>query len=131
MQNTSAAPRPARLTRSSSNRLVAGVCSGLARYLSADPVIVRLAFVIFAFTGGASILVYLVLRIFMPADDGTEVAALAADRAHETLALVLVAIGGVWLLANFGAFRFIDWQIGWPIVLIGIGLALLARRIRP
>jgi len=130
MQNT-ATTRPARLTRNSSNKVVVGVCSGLARYFGADPVIVRLAFVIFAFTGGASIPVYLALWIFMPADDGSAVATIGGDRAHETLALVLVAIGGVWLLANIGALRFIDWQLGWPIVLIGSGLALLARRIRP
>jgi hypothetical protein len=67
----------------------------------------------------------------MPPDDGTAVATVVTGRTHEALALVLIATGGVWLLANLGAFRFIDWESSWPIVLIGIGIALLARRIQP
>lgn len=128
---TTTRARPTRLTRSASNKMFAGVCSGLARYVTVDPAIVRLLFVVFAFAGGAAIPVYLVLWIVMPPDDGAPIVAVAADRAHETLALGLVAIGGIWLLANLGAFRFIDWRFGWPLVLIAIGIALLARRARP
>jgi phage shock protein C len=132
MQNTTTSGvRAARLSRSASNKMFAGVCSGIARYFTIDPAIVRLLFVVFAFAGGAAIPVYIVLWIVMPQDDGSAIVTVAADRAHETLALALVAIGGVWLLANLGAFRFIDWRFGWPIVLIAIGVALLARRTRP
>ncbi|MFN2124363.1 MAG: PspC domain-containing protein [Candidatus Promineifilaceae bacterium] len=35
-----------RLTRSSSDKIVAGVCGGLANYLEIDPVLVRLAFIV-------------------------------------------------------------------------------------
>ena len=132
MENaTTTRARATRLTRSASNKMFAGVCSGLARYFSVDPAIVRLLFVVFAFAGGAAIPVYIVLWIIMPPDDGAPIVAVAADRAHETLALALVAVGGIWLLANLGAFRFIDWRFGWPVVLIAIGVALLARRARP
>lgn len=128
---TTAAGRTGRLTRTTTDKVVAGVCGGLARYFSIDPALVRLAFVVFAFAGGASIPVYIVLWIVMPIDAGNADAIAVAGRGHETLALMLVAIGGIWLLANLGVFRFIDWQFGWPLALIAIGIALLARRIRP
>jgi len=123
--------RAGRLTRATHDKVVAGVCGGLARYFSIDPALVRLAFIVLAFAGGASILAYILLWVVMPIDDGSAAVTVVAGRAHETLALMLVAIGGIWLLANLGAFRFIDWQFGWPVALIAIGVALLARRIRP
>lgn len=126
--NTSTCPRV--LTRDSSDRVIAGVCSGLARYFGVDAVFIRLLFLVFAFAGGASIAVYFVLWVFMPA--GTEsVASSTAKRAPETIAILLIAIGAVWLLANLGAFAFVDWRIGWPLVLVAAGVALLARRMRP
>jgi phage shock protein C len=55
-----------KLTRSTTDRMIAGVCSGLADYFSLDPVLVRLAFAIFTLAGGAGPLIYLVLWIIMP-----------------------------------------------------------------
>ena len=134
MENTTptitSGSRAGRLTRSTTDKIVAGVCGGLARHFSIDPALVRLAFVVFAFFGGASIPVYVVLWIVMPIDDGSAVAPVSGTRTHEMLALMLVAIGGIWLAANLGVFRFIDFQFGWPIALIAIGIALLARGVR-
>ncbi len=55
------------LTRSSSDKMIAGVCGGLARYFGIDPAIVRLVFVL-AVLSGVSPLVYLVLWIVMPSE---------------------------------------------------------------
>ena len=54
-----------KLYRNSQNRMVAGVCSGLAEYLNIDPTIVR---VIWALVGlsGAGILAYLVCALIIP-----------------------------------------------------------------
>lgn len=47
-----------------------GVCSGLAEYLRMDVGLVRLVFIILAFvTGGAAILAYIAMGIFLPIDD--------------------------------------------------------------
>ena len=55
------------LTRSKSNRMIAGVCAGLGDYLNIDPTIVRLLFVLGFFTfNGAMLLVYLILAIVTP-----------------------------------------------------------------
>ena len=55
------------LTRSKSNRMIAGVCAGLGDYLNIDPTIVRLLFVLGFFTfNGAMLLVYLIMAIVNP-----------------------------------------------------------------
>ena len=56
-----------RLVRRRDDRMVAGVCSGLADYLGADPTVLRLlAVVAVAFTGGAALLAYLAAWILVP-----------------------------------------------------------------
>lgn len=123
-------PTRPRLYRSATDKVIAGVCGGLAQYFNIDPALVRLAFVVFALTGGAGVLLYIVLWIAVPVGSGTPAFALG-DRGHEMLATVLIAIGALWLLANFGAFSFINWRFAWPLVLIAAGAALLLRRVRP
>jgi phage shock protein C len=55
------------LYRSKSNRMVAGVCAGLADYLNVDPTVVRLLFVLgfFAVHGGI-LIAYLIMAIVTP-----------------------------------------------------------------
>jgi len=55
------------LTRSTSNRMIAGVCAGLGEYLGIDPTIIRLLAVLAFFTGfGGIALVYLVMALVVP-----------------------------------------------------------------
>jgi phage shock protein C len=53
------------LTRSTNDRMISGVCGGLAEYFNIDSAIVRLVFVL-AVLSGISPLVYVVLWIVMP-----------------------------------------------------------------
>lgn len=55
-----------RLTRSVSNKMIGGVCSGLAEYFSIDPTIVRLIFAGLVILYGQGLLLYLILWIVMP-----------------------------------------------------------------
>lgn len=55
------------VTRSTSNRMLAGVCAGLGGYLGIDPTIIRLLTVLAFFTGFSGIvIVYLVMAIVIP-----------------------------------------------------------------
>jgi phage shock protein PspC (stress-responsive transcriptional regulator) len=55
------------LTRSTSNRMIAGVCAGLGEYFGIDPTIVRLLFVLAFFTGfGGIAIVYLIMALVVP-----------------------------------------------------------------
>lgn len=55
-----------RLIRSRNNRMLFGVCAGLAEYLNVDPVIVRLLAVLLTLWNGVGLLIYLVLALIMP-----------------------------------------------------------------
>ncbi len=55
-----------RLYRSRSDRMVWGICGGLAKYFGIDPTIVRVIFVLLIFANGLGILAYIILAIVVP-----------------------------------------------------------------
>jgi phage shock protein C len=55
-----------RLYRKRTDRMLAGVCAGLADYLNIDPTIVRIIFVVLVFAGLGGVLVYLILWLITP-----------------------------------------------------------------
>lgn len=57
-----------RLYRNKSDVMIAGVCSGLGKYLDVDPTAIRLAFVLLSFIGLGGLWIYLALWIIMPVD---------------------------------------------------------------
>jgi phage shock protein PspC (stress-responsive transcriptional regulator) len=52
--------------RDPDNRVIGGVCSGLAAYWNMDPAIIRVVFIVLVLIGGSGLLVYLILWIVMP-----------------------------------------------------------------
>src|SRR3954451_12462403 len=61
-------PVPRRLTRSSSDKVLAGVAGGLGRYFDIDPIIFRIGFVVLTVAGGAGVLAYLAAWVLVPED---------------------------------------------------------------
>ncbi len=60
-----------RLTRSMSDRWLAGVCSGVANYFSWDVAILRLVYLVLTLcTAFSGIIIYIILWICMPEDNG-------------------------------------------------------------
>jgi phage shock protein C len=59
------------LRRAYHGRMLAGVCAGIADYLSVDVTLVRVAFAVFAFLGGAGIPAYLACLLLIP-EEGTD-----------------------------------------------------------
>jgi phage shock protein PspC (stress-responsive transcriptional regulator) len=68
-----AAPQAGRppLRRAYHGRMLAGVAAGLADYLGVDVMLIRIAFVVFTFLGGAGIPVYLACLLLIP-EEGTD-----------------------------------------------------------
>jgi phage shock protein PspC (stress-responsive transcriptional regulator) len=60
---------PRRITRSRDDRILGGVCAGIARHLDIDPVIVRIATVALVCAVGAGAVAYVAAWILMPLDD--------------------------------------------------------------
>jgi phage shock protein PspC (stress-responsive transcriptional regulator) len=61
-----ASGEPRRLYRSENDKILGGVCGGLANYLRVDPAVVRIIFALTSFGWGAGFLVYIVLWIVLP-----------------------------------------------------------------
>jgi phage shock protein C len=57
---------PKHLFRSNTDKMIAGVCGGLAQYLAVDPTIVRLVFLLLFFLGGSAIPIYLIMWVITP-----------------------------------------------------------------
>lgn len=55
-----------KLYRSEKNRMIAGVCGGIAEYFGIDPTLVRLGFVALSFMLGGGVLVYILAAIIIP-----------------------------------------------------------------
>jgi phage shock protein C len=55
-----------KLYRTRDERMLAGVCGGLAQFFSIDPTIVRLIFVVLALMGSTGLLIYIIMWIVVP-----------------------------------------------------------------
>ena len=55
-----------KLYKSNTNKMLEGVCGGIAEYFGVDPTIVRLAWVVFCALGGSGILTYIIAAIIIP-----------------------------------------------------------------
>src|SRR3954470_20224653 len=100
------------------DRKLAGVAGGLARHLDIDPVLLRVAFVVLVFFGGAGILIYVACWLLVP-EDGNPRAAVHLDVRNRTFALV--GVGALALLALL-ADSVGQWGFPWPLV----GVAVVA-----
>ena len=55
-----------KLYRSRTDRKLAGVCGGLAKYFGADATLIRVLFVVLAVLGGSGLVIYLAMWIIVP-----------------------------------------------------------------
>jgi len=122
------------LTRSRDDRVIAGVCAGLARYLGIDPVLVRIAALLLIFAGGVGIVLYIIGWIAMPEEravvDGVAEPDLDEDelerrRGAAILGILFVVVGIFFLLDE--VWPDLSWQYIWPVALIAVGLAIVLR----
>jgi phage shock protein PspC (stress-responsive transcriptional regulator) len=73
-------PAPRDLRRDTSDKLLGGVASGLARYVDADVTLVRIVFAVLSIIGGVGVPLYLACWLLIPEDGATE--SLAAEYMH-------------------------------------------------
>lgn len=70
-QGVYGAPGEHRLSRSSTDKMFAGVCAGLGRYIGVDPTLVRIAVAVATFFTAfvPGIILYIILALVIPRDD--------------------------------------------------------------
>ncbi|MFA9496774.1 MAG: PspC domain-containing protein [Candidatus Bathyarchaeota archaeon] len=55
-----------KLYRSQNNRMISGICAGIAEYFEIDPTLVRVIWVVFSVAGGAGVIAYIVAHFIVP-----------------------------------------------------------------
>lgn len=145
-----------KLFRSIDDYMVAGVCGGLADYFKIDSSLIRIIFVLLVLSGGAGILVYLILWLVVPKEEGEErkidreekmkeftddIKSKAKSMAKEIkidtkikksskkiniFGVILILIG-IAAIWNQISPILIDWNFFWPGLLILIGILVLFR----
>ena len=126
------------LYRHPTDKMIGGVCGGIAEYFGWDPVLVRVLWVVATFaTWGGGFLAYILLAVFLPTGDNKvgqlRPPALELSQKGVTWAAgLLMGLGALWLLANlgilpglWGTFWTVVAVLFWPAVLIGAGYLLL------
>ena len=122
---------PRQLRRSRQDKVLAGVCGGLARYLGIDPVVLRVLMVVLIFAG-VGIIAYIVAWIVIPeaAEGEPEGPADPQSRHGAAVALGagLIGLGGLLLLR--GTVPWFNSDIFWPVLVVagGVLLVISARR---
>jgi signal transduction histidine kinase len=101
-----------RLARSDDDRVVAGVCSGIAARGRSDPTFVRLAFALLSFAAGAGVVLYLGIWALTPAPGGT-----STSRRRKIFAVVLLLAAAQLALHGLGLAN----SLVWPLLLATVG----------
>jgi len=127
---------PKRLTKSRADRMIDGVCSGIAHYAGIDPTLIRLLFVLMIFLGGLGVVLYIVGMIIMPTVPAAagpaaqSMAAKPADKNTMFWGFLLIGVGIIWIMGNLGFTLWhhwwsVQWGIALPALLILAGVAFL------
>ena len=121
-----------RLARSRNDKVLGGVCSGVARSLGVDPLVVRVATIALALAGGAGLVAYVAAWLLLPrvGDEESLAQAVATTPERqdwgEAAAIGAIVVGIVLLVRSTGLW-FSD-RLVWPVVLAGFGLAVIWRQ---
>lgn len=141
-----------KLYRSTKDRIIGGVAGGLADYLDIDPTLVRLALALMFFAVQGILILYIIAWIILPErlvhsknnvtyettyDEDDEVYTINDNEATEeskeknqrTIGIVLVILGGLFLVENLVPF-FFHWERFWPVILIVVGIGILYKGVK-
>jgi phage shock protein C len=138
-----------KLYRDEQNKVFGGVCSGLAEYFDMDTTVVRLLFAFGFFIMGVGLVPYIILWVVLPrktynpftkpSDPSTvnyivppiipgqpfTPAPPKRSNGGVIFGFILILLGGVFLLHEFDFISFWEIHRFWPVVLVGLGIALI------
>jgi phage shock protein C len=122
---------PRVVRRSRTDRVIAGVCGGVGRYLGVDPVLLRIAFIILALANGLGVIAYVVAWVAIPEERPGQPLAPAPEARRETGRLViggaLIVLGLVLLLDRLAPS--LD-ELFWPVAVVAVGVAIMLVGLR-
>jgi len=107
------------IQRAGNERVLAGVCSGIARALDVDATFVRLTFAFLAFASGAGIVAYIGAWALLPSPEGPR-----PGTRRRVSGVLLVVWAGILALRGLG----LSDSLVWPLALVAAGVVLLSGR---
>lgn len=133
-----------KIYRSEKNKIIAGVCGGLAEYFEIDPIIFRILFVVLTLLNQGGVLLYLVLIFIIP----SEAKQTSKDTKQDTqnmiqkikinksgvgsrknlIAVIIIAIGLFSLFHQIYPISWIDVKTIGPLIIILIGLFIISKK---
>jgi len=146
--------RPRKIYRSRKDRIIFGVCGGIAEYYNIESLWVRVVFIFLGITGAIGFILYVALVILMPlnpekpTDDKREddmgvkaeefsdrVKGLVSelrddpklDRRRNLLGLVIVSVGVIAFFNELFPNFWIGWKVLWPVIIILIGFTFISN----
>ena len=121
------------MRRSKDDRMLAGVCSGAARYLNVDPVVVRVIVVVLTFVGLSGLILYLAAWFLLPPEGEQSIAAdwFNLDKNERQFRMLGLAVAGVLAaVAIVGDSQWAWWGLPWVLVPLAVLYWLFAVRPR-
>lgn len=127
-----------KLYRSQVNRMIGGVCGGVAEYFNIDTNLVRILWVVLALFGGSGVILYIASLIIIPNNPDQSVPETREGIIRDKSLFwgsLLIIIGAFLLFRQMGVFYtfnfwHIPWQSVWAVILIVIGAVLLFNKTR-
>lgn len=138
-----------RLYRVEKNKVLGGVCGGLAEYFEVDPVLIRVLFIVLFFGWGMSLIAYIILWIVAPKKSdliseksnnnigemnstdtaGNDLDEIRYNQSKNNRILggwILILTGTIWLFSNL--FEIFDFSMYLPVMLILLGIFILLNQ---
>ena len=131
-----------RLSRNSMNKVIGGVCSGLADFFGLDVALVRIAFVIAFMFASFGFWLYIILWIVLPdgqrtIDNGQQIFGQSQSQSQQSESVskseskvksvlagsFIILIGLLFLINNFIPINWV-WKL-WPLILVAIGVVMI------
>lgn len=147
-----------RLYRSQEDRMIGGVCGGVAEYFNVDSTLIRLAFLLVLIARGAGLLAYLIAWIIIPEkkissdkryvdkdedntvdieneeknnSEGSREKGIDTNNEYnnqKVFGLILVVLGAIFM-ADMWLPHFY-WRRFWPLIIIGLGAVIIFKGVR-
>jgi len=139
---------PRKIYRSHTDRVIFGVCGGIAEYYNIESLWVRVVFIFLGVTGAVGFILYLALTILMPSNPIASPAKKVENEIEKNeqqsrpekkiqtweeliyrrnlFGYAIVIIGVIVFLSGFFPDWWIGWKIIWPILLIILGLSQIS-----
>jgi len=135
-ENSASKEAPQKIYRSRTQRLMGGVCGGMAEYFNIDVLLVRLAWIIGTLFAGAGIIGYIACLILIPENTDQEIPEKSKRKPGEGAkfwGIVLIILGAVFLIQETGIlhrlnFWHIEWQAIFALAFIALGIYIIFNR---